>query len=284
MNPIGVHALVWVGDWSHDSARRAIESSKQAGFDLVEVPLFDPTSVDTGHTRQVATDNGLGLTCSLGLGEDTDISSEDPVVHQRGLDLLAAAAVAASEMGATHLCGVLYSKLGRYFSPQTPASRQRVIETLQWLSQRTAGSGLDICLEVVNRYETNVANTAKEMVAIIEESGTDIGIHLDSYHMNIEEQSPEEAIAVTGERFRYLHIGESHRGYLGTGSIDFPRLFSAVRASGYAGPVTFESFSSAVVHRDLSTMLAIWRNTWSDGMDLAVHARSFIASHLAGAG
>jgi len=79
-----------------------------------------------------------------------------------------------------------------------------------------------------------------------------------------------------------VHIGESHRGYLGTGTIDFPAFFGALRDTGYAGPVTFESFSRAVVSPDLSDRLAVWRDLWSDGMDLAVHARTFIADALSG--
>ena len=79
-----------------------------------------------------------------------------------------------------------------------------------------------------------------------------------------------------------MHVGESHRGYLGTGTIDFPEFFSALRTSGYQGPVTFESFSSAVVHPELSNTLAVWRNLWSDGADLAQHAYDFMAGHLRG--
>jgi D-psicose/D-tagatose/L-ribulose 3-epimerase len=98
--------------------------------------------------------------------------------------------------------------------------------------------------------------------------------------MNIEESdfvTPVEAVA---NRLRYLHIGESHRGYLGTGTIDFDALFGAVRTVGYTGPVTFESFSSAVVHPDLSNSLAVWRNLWDDSKDLAETAYSFMASRL----
>lgn len=79
---------------------------------------------------------------------------------------------------------------------------------------------------------------------------------------------------------RYVHIGESHRGYLGSGSVDFPALFGALADSGYTGPITFESFSSAVVSKDLSNALCVWRNLWDDGADLAQHARGFIDQSL----
>jgi D-psicose/D-tagatose/L-ribulose 3-epimerase len=78
----------------------------------------------------------------------------------------------------------------------------------------------------------------------------------------------------------YVHIGESNRGYLGSGTIDFAEFFKALSMINYRGVITFESFSSAVVSEDLSNALAIWRSLWSDGMDLAVHARNFVANGI----
>lgn len=282
MNPLGVHALVWVGDWSEPSARLAIESTRETGFDLIEIPLLDPWGVDAAMTRRLLDDNGLQATCSLGLGSDTDVSSEDERVVAKGRDLLAAAVEAAHGFGATHMCGVLYSMMGKYGAPISDTSRRHAAESMAWLHERTTEAGIDLSLEVVNRYETNVANTAAEMLAFIDAAGADIGVHLDSYHMNIEENGLTEPVEQCGDRFRYLHIGESHRGYLGTGNVDFDQLFAAVRASGFSGPVTFESFSSAVVNADLTPMLALWRNLWTDGRDLATHARAFMAERLAG--
>jgi D-psicose/D-tagatose/L-ribulose 3-epimerase len=83
-----------------------------------------------------------------------------------------------------------------------------------------------------------------------------------------------------GERLGYVHIGENHRGYLGSGHLDFGAFFHALADIRYTGPVTFESFSAAVVSPGLSSDLAVWRNLWSDGAHLAEHARAFIAGHL----
>ena len=206
---------------------------------------------------------------------------EDPAVVAKGRALLSAAVEAAHGFGATHLCGVLYSKLGKYDHPISPVSRRHCVESMAWLHEQCTQAGIDVSLEVVNRYETNVGNTAAEMLALIDETGADIGVHLDSYHMNIEENGLAEPVVQCGDRLRYLHIGESHRGYLGTGNVDFDRLFTAVREVGYSGPVTFESFSSAVVNKELTPMLALWRSLWDDGKDLASHARAFMAEHLA---
>jgi D-psicose/D-tagatose/L-ribulose 3-epimerase len=282
VSPLGLHALVWVGDWTLASAKHAIASTAEIGFDLIEIPLLDPSSVDTSMTRSLLDEHGLGASCSLGLDPDADVSSEDPAVVARGRDLLGQAVDVTAEIGATDLCGVLYSVLAKYPTPISERSRANVVESMHWLAERAAGSGLRINLEVVNRYETNVVNTTADMLALIDETGADIGVHLDSYHMNIEENGfavPVREASDAG-RLRYVHLGESHRGFMGTGTVDFDTLCATLREVEYAGPVVFESFSSAVVHPTLSNQLAVWRNLWDDGEELARHAHAFMMQRL----
>src|ERR1700712_4470119 len=185
MNPLGVHALVWVGDWSEQSARFAIESTREVGFDLIELALLDPAATDVAMTRRLLADNGLGATASLGLDFETDVSSEDPAIVARGRDRLAAALEVAHGVGATHLCGVLYSALAKYPQPASALSRQNSVRAMAWLAEQASAAGVTLALEVVNPYETNIANTAAELLAFLDETGADIGVHLDSYHMNI---------------------------------------------------------------------------------------------------
>jgi D-psicose/D-tagatose/L-ribulose 3-epimerase len=139
-------------------------------------------------------------------------------------------------------------------------------------------------LEVCNRYETNVVNTARQALTLADDIGEDnVFLHLDTYHMNIEEDDLVRPVHEVGDRLGYVHIGENHRGYLGSGHLDFTGFFHALTDIHYTGPITFEPFSSAVIAARLSNDLAIWRDLWSDDEDLARHARTFIASHLAAA-
>ncbi len=128
-----------------------------------------------------------------------------------------------------------------------------------------------------HRYETNLINTTQQgmqLLSIINHPS--VKLHIDSYHMNIEENNMEQAVLTAGRDIAYVHIGESHRGYLGTGQVDFKGLFNALAAIGYEGPITFESFSSTVVSEDLSNNLCVWRNMWEESGDVASHARGFI--------
>src|SRR3954453_22094134 len=98
--------------------------------------------------------------------------------------------------------------------------------------------------------------------------------------MNIEESGLFSPVLQAGERLGYVHIGESHRGYLGSGTVDFDSFFRAPQEIGYDGPITFESFSTTVVDETLSRSLAVWRNLWDDSDDLGAQARTFISNKM----
>jgi D-psicose/D-tagatose/L-ribulose 3-epimerase len=281
MNKLGIHALVWTGGWSEPEARHAIAESAAAGFDLIEIPVLDPASVDTHMTRRLLDEYGLEAACSLGLRFDADISSADPEVVRRGRELLDGALNVARDVGAAYLGGVLYSALGKYPGPPTPEGRRHCVESLARLADKAAVDGITLGLEIVNRYESNVVNTTRQALALIDEVGADnLVVHLDTYHMNIEEPDFASPVEQAGPRLGYVHVGESHRGYLGTGTVDFPGFFAALARADYHGVITFESFSSAVVSPTLSNDLAVWRNLWDDGAALARHAREFVAAGM----
>ncbi|WP_433179749.1 sugar phosphate isomerase/epimerase family protein [Actinoallomurus sp. CA-150999] len=284
-NPIGVHALVWAGDTSPSSLAHAIEKTKATGFDLLELSLHDSVNLDVEAARESLRAAGLGVACSRGLAFDADISSEDGAVVERGERLLQDSLAVTDRLGGTHFTGALYSALGKYDRPLSDAGRRNVVAVLRRLAQDARRRGMTLGIEICNRYETNVVNTAHDALVLADDIGEDnVLIHLDTYHMNIEEDDLVRPVHEVGDRLGYVHIGENHRGYLGSGHLDFTSFFHALADVGYRGPITFESFSSAVVMAGLSNDLAIWRNLWSDGEDLARHARGFIAGHLAAGG
>lgn len=287
MNTFGCHSLVWSGVWTQSDARHAIESSAKAGYGLVELAAIDPAGIDIEMTRRLLEEYGMEASVSLGLSAETDVSSEDPEAVQRGREVLSAALDIVQGTGGKMLCGVLYSKLGKYDAPVTEKGMENSRESMAWLADKAAASGIGLGIEFANRYETNVVNTTEQTLEFIESIGRDnVYAHLDSYHMNIEEGSFAQAIHLAAEagKLGYVHVGESHRGALGTGSINWPEFFGALAAVRYDGVITFESFSSKVVHASLSNSLAIWRNLWVDNAELATNALNFVKKGLADAG
>jgi D-psicose/D-tagatose/L-ribulose 3-epimerase len=280
-NPLGVHALVWAGDTSPTSVEYAVAQTKKTGFDLLEISLHDSINLDVAAARAQLAAAGLQVACSRGLAFDADVSSEDTAVVERGEKLLHDSLALTADLGGTHFTGALYSALGKYDRPLSTAGRANVVAVLGRLAKEARAKGMTLGLEICNRYETNVINTARDALRLADDIGEDnVLIHLDTYHMNIEEDDFVRPVREVGDRLGYVHIGENHRGYLGSGHLDFTSFFHALHDIGYTGPITFESFSSAVVAAGLSNDLAIWRNLWNDGEDLARHARAFIAQHL----
>ena len=281
MNKLGLHAFVWTAQWNAEHAARAIGQTAELGFDLIEASAMDFAAFDVAATRRALEANGLGITMSFGLTNDMDISSADPERVARGERHLLDGVSLARDVGATHVCGILYSAFRKYDLPPTKAGVAGSVDVVRRVAEKAQESGITLGMEVVNRYETNVLNTARQAVEFCDRVAMpNVKVHLDCYHMNIEEADIAAAITATGDRLGYFHTGESHRGYLGSGSIDFGRVFRAIVASGYAGPITFESFSSAVVGQPLEGILGIWRNLWDDGRDLAGHAKLFTDVHL----
>jgi len=273
----GGHALVWVGDWSPSSARAAISSAARNGYDYIELAIFDPWNFDTKLTKDLLQEFGLRAHASLGLSAKTDVTSIDPSIVAKGDELLRKVTDVLHEIGGTELCGVIFSALAKYPTPATKENRNNSIKAMQRLADYAADKGINIDLEVVNRYETNIMNTGIEGLAFLDEvNRPNAFLHLDTYHMNIEEDGMQKSVLAAGERLGYVHIGESHRGYLGTGNVDFDSFFAALKKINYKGPITFESFSSAVVDPALSNTLCVWRNLWSDSDDLAKKSLDFM--------
>ena len=278
-NRLGLHANVWVAGWSEAEAARAIDKTAEFGFDLIEISAMDLMKINVADTRTMLDKAGIGVTMSLGLDAKLDISSSDPARVKAGEKHLTDVVAMARDLGATHVCGILYSAFQKYDVPATPAGVASSIEVMARVAEKAAASGITMGVEVVNRYESNIINTAAQGVEYCRRvAAPNVKVHLDVFHMNIEEADAAMAIRATGDYLGYFHTGESHRGYMGTGSIDLKSVFQALAEIGYDGPITYESFSSRVVGQPLTGILGIWRETWEDGDDLVRHAKMYTQS------
>jgi len=284
-NPLGIHALVWAGGTGDEAIDRAVGQTAEVGYDLLELSLHDLDNLDVVRTRRILEQAGVAVACSRGLAFDADVSSDRTEVVRRGARLLGESLEATVALGGRVFTGALYSALGKYPHQLTAAGRANAVSVIKDLAAEAGEHGVMLGLEVCNRYETNVINTARDALRLADDIGADnVRIHLDTYHMNIEEDDLVRPVREVGDRLGYVHIGENHRGYLGSGHIDFGGFFHALADIGYRGPITFESFSSAVVAPGLSNDLAIWRDLWESGRDLADHAIAFTRNLLAVSG
>jgi len=278
---VGIHAMVWKAEFGNADLRHCVELAARTGYDFLELPLMQPEAIDGRYALKAAQHEGISLTASLGLPPNKDVSSTDERVRRAGVEHLMRAVDTAAEMGAEMLTGVIYSAMTKYQQPATAQEREASLESLREVSDYALPTGVPLALEVVNRYESNIMNTAKEALAYVTDlNQPNVGIHLDTYHMNIEEESMATPVSDAGEHLAYVHIGESNRGEMGRGTVDFASFFAALTASGYDGHVAFESFSSAVIAQDFCSQLAIWRQTWADPQPVAEGALERMARGL----
>ncbi len=280
---VGCHGLVWTGMFDRIGLEHAIISTAGAGYDLLEIPLLRPDGFDISAAEEVRARHPLPIAASLAQSLDSDPldgtsasrdAAEARLLH--ALDIL-------GRLDSSFLVGALYGPLHKYTEPVSDAGWRNAVGVIRTAADRAAELGITLGLEVVNRYETNLFNTARTALRFLDDvDRANVGIHLDTYHMNIEEADFAAPVRACEDRLVYVHVGESHRGYLGSGTIPFEPFFRALAEIGYDGPLTFESFSSAIIEPDLSRALAVWRNLWDDSADLGAHANSFIrAQHQA---
>ncbi|MGY4601639.1 D-psicose/D-tagatose/L-ribulose 3-epimerase [Bradyrhizobium sp. USDA 4474] len=281
MSRIGIHSFVWSASSAQTDLERTLANTKEAGFDLIEFSYLDPANVDIDRLAGRIAELDLGVVISIGLPAEGDISSADSAIAARGIEILNRTIALTRDLGGRKLGGILSSAHGLQTTASTRDQWNRSAATLAEAAERAKAAGVTLNLEIVNRFESNLLNTSAQGLAFIEDSGSDnIFLHLDTFHMNLEEADIGLAIRRAANKIGYVHIGESHRGFLGTGNIDFAAVFDALTAIGYKDDLSFESFSSEIVDENLSRKAAIWRNLWTDNMELARHARRFIALGL----
>ena len=277
MRRLGIHSFVWTGGQTQEGLEMALEKSAEHGYRTIEFAYLRPEKFDLDRLAKKAQSLDVEIGVTMGLPLDKDVSSEDRDAVKRGEAMLAEAVKAVRDIGGTKLGGILYSAHTKYNRQPTKDGWKNSVEAIAKTGEIAKASNVDLVLEVVNRFETNLLNTTAQGMKFIDDTGSDhVRLHLDTFHMNIEEADPAAAIRLAGDRLGYFHIGESNRGYLGDGTINFDRIFDALVDIGYTRDLVFESFSTTIVDEGLSLACAIWRDTWSKNDPLAAHARQFI--------
>ncbi|MBI9106684.1 MAG: sugar phosphate isomerase/epimerase [Spirochaetales bacterium] len=258
---IGIHVSLWTKEWT-DPYLDYIDLAAELGFTSVEIPLMDPASLPIGEIKERIERTGLGVYCGTGLGPATDISSDDAGIRAAGLEHLKKCLTAAAHLGSPSLQGVIHSAWGKR-SRTTGAERKNSALVLREVADYASEQGLRIALECINRYESSFLNTAAQGMEMLEMiNRPNAGLHLDTYHMNIEEQSFEEVFRLTRGKLFHLHMSENNRGYPGSGLLDWASIIDQARQNGYTGPWVIESY--VVPNCPEGDDVCIWRRIEGD--------------------
>lgn len=254
-NVLGLHTFVFADSWQLPVVSKQLPALVEKGVGLFEIPLLRPDELDTEGTRKLAESLGIELVCSLGLPAHMDVLNDSDSV----IGFLKKALEVTARTGATALSGVTYGTIGKTSgAPPTQQELDAISRVIEAAARSADELGLRLGIEPCNRYETHLMNRAIDGRRLIERIGADnVFIHLDTYHMNIEENGSRAAFDDAGEFLGYLHVSESHRGVLGTGNVPWSAIMAAARGTGYTGPMTLESF--VYVDDDIASGLALWR-------------------------
>lgn len=260
---------------------------KAAGMDFVELLVPEEGEMDPAEAGRAAADAGLFIALAARVNLQRDLASDDPAAHEAGVAYLQRCVDVAVAMGATIVGGPLYGTplvfAGRPPHPITEDQRAarvaRVVAGLQTAGSYAAEHGIILAVEPLNRFETDFCNTAHqavELVRLVDRPA--VGVMLDTFHMNMEDDDLPQAIRATGRHLVHFQANENHRGFLGTGHIDWPAICRALADISYAGPITLEPFRRTDMR--LSVPLAQWRPPAHDeDADLA-HSAAFLRGCL----
>ena len=259
MNPVGIHYGYWTQYWSTEPLQ-FVNRAKKCGFDILEVnapKVTRMTKTDRDVLKGAAADAGLALTYSIGMTADMDLVSDDVAIRKNGVAFLQEVAHAMKYMGGSVLAGINYSSWPRKLLPGEDKQilTERAVEGVSEAIKAAEDCGVIFCVEIVNRFEQFIMNTAAEGVAFAERVGSpSCKVLLDTFHMNIEEDSLRDSIVETGDWLGHFHLGETNRRPPGRGRMPWPEIFAALRDINYQGAVVMEPFllPGGEVGRDIS--------------------------------
>lgn len=265
MNKIGIHFGYFNRDWNTDFVSRILQI-KKLGLDILEVapaPLMNLSRQERARIAETAAENSIELTFSVGLAHDQDLASEDEKTRQNGIQFTLDSFALMKEMGATMYSGVDIGAWNKTFTTGVVDKRdaiERSVDSVRKIIKAAEEMNITFAVEVVNRYESSLVNTAEEAVQYVDMIGSpNCKILLDTYHMNIEEDSFVDAIHLVGSRLAHFHVGESNRKPPNeNGKMPWKDIFKALKDIEYKGAIVMEPFikMGGEVGRDIK----VWRD------------------------
>lgn len=281
---LGVSTWLWVSPFRTENASDLFSKIKKLGYDKVEIAVEDPNAIDTKAIKEQLDSFGLEALVCGAFGPTRDLTSDDAELRKTGIAYIETCLDIASELGARFFAGPMYSAVGkaRMVSPeQKKREWERATEGLRTACKLAAPRGLDIALEPLNRFESDLVNNVEDVLRLIKDIDHPAAkVCLDMFHMNIEEPDPEKAIVMAGDKLIHLQVSENYRGTPGTGSTNWKAYYSGLEKINYQGTVSIESFTPE--NKELAAAVCIWRNLAKDQDSFAREGHAFLRKWIGG--
>jgi D-psicose/D-tagatose/L-ribulose 3-epimerase len=260
------------------SSTKLFPKFKQWGFQTVEIPVEDPSHIDPVRVKKALDQHGLvcGSVCAC-MGPDRDLRG-DSKQQQTGLKYMMTLIDQMVALDCPSLIGPVYSAVGRADAVPAKEYRQQwktVVKNLKTLCKHAHERGKKVCLEPLNRFETDFINTCDQGLRMLNDVGSPaLKLHLDTFHMNIEEKDQGAAIRKAGKALGHFHACGSDRGTPGKDHIDWKSIVAALKAVNYQNDVVIESFTTDV--KVIARAAAIWRRIEPTQDEIAVDGVKFL--------
>lgn len=235
---------------------------KSMGFDAVEIPVEYPELIDGREVRKALDASGLRPVVCAAFGPSRDLTHEDPSVHKACIEYVVQCFELCSAWDAKFVAGPMYSSVGKARmipQEQRKIEWERAVVNLRKVCRIADDYGTAIALEPLNRFETDLVNTAEDVVRLVRDINHPAAkILLDGFHMSIEERDVEKAIVTAGEHLIHVQVSENYRGTPGTGQTPWQAFRRGLERINYNGCVSIESFTPEI--KELAGAVCIWRN------------------------
>ena len=256
---------------------------KQWGFDSVEIALENASDINVPELKKILAGNDLvcGSMCAaMGRGRDLRGSEKE---QNTAIDYIKIVLDVMAEIGSPVFAGPLYSTVGRAEVVAKEEYKKQwdiVVKHLQTLSAYAKNLNIKLAIEPLNRYETDFINTCEQALKMIAAVNSDaLTVHLDTYHMNIEEKDPAMAILNAAGKLGHFHACGSDRGTPGGDQINWDKIVPALKKINYNSSIVIESFTTDV--KVIAKAASIWRKIEPSQEEIAVKGVQFLRSRLA---
>ena len=241
----GLNLFIWYDELG--KLAYLIEKAKRVGYDAVEIFLQKLSPHDVVAANHALRKFQVDCIGCIILPAEGDITSPDSNVRRKGVEILKRCVDTLVELDGQLMTGVTYAPWGKVKSEHPLEDWRRSVESLRQVCRYASEFGVKIGIEPINRYRTYLVNTAEDAVKFVKDVGErNLGVHLDTYHMNIEEDDFYKPIITAGKTLFHMHLSENNRGILGTGHVDWDRVFQALHDIGYDDYLVLEAYTPSL--------------------------------------
>jgi D-psicose/D-tagatose/L-ribulose 3-epimerase len=256
----GASTFIWVSPFSNKTLD-LVDRVEAIGFDLIEICVEDPETIDVAAIGARAARAGVGVTICGAFGPGRDLSSEDDAIREAGLAYLRRCIDFAEKLGSPFVSGPMYAAVGNTRLLDGAARREqwmRAVHSLRIAAAYAAERSVKLAIEPLNRFETDLVNTVDQGVRLIDDIGAgNAGLLIDTFHMNIEEKDIPAAIGRAAGHIVEFHACSNDRGTPGEDHLPWPQIAEALKSAGYEGPIVIEAFTPEI--REIAKAVSIWR-------------------------